>query len=252
MSKQRVVVITGGGSGMGRAMAHLFADNGDTVYILGRHQPKLDETAKANPLIHTLTADVTDVKAIEQARQAIIKQSSAIDVLINNAGGNLKIEADISAQDANSAWKQIVDTNLTSIFNMIFAFRPHIKSPGGRIINVSSMAAIGGSRQGGVTGQAYSAAKSGIHGLSRTLVADLAKEGITINSVAPGVIEDTQFFSGKSVPDDLKAVYLPRIPLGRLGKPEEIAAGVFYLASEGAAYVTGEMLNINGGAQFGR
>jgi 3-oxoacyl-[acyl-carrier protein] reductase len=253
MSKKRVVVVTGGGSGMGKAIAHKFADNGDVVFILGRNQEKLNSAAKGhNNLIKTIVADVTDITAIEKASQIIIKDYSKIDVLVNNAGGNLKIDANVKAIDAQNAWKQIIETNLSSVFNMIFVFSKHLTKPGGRIINITSMAALGGSRQGGITGQAYSAAKSGIHGLSRTLVSSLAADGITINCIAPGVITNTDFFGGQKVPDELANFYLPKIPAGRLGLPDEIAAGVFYLASEEANYITGEILNINGGAQFGR
>lgn|SRR3989344_390465 len=252
MKQPRVVIVTGGGSGMGKAIAHLFADAGDTVYILGRRLEKLEDTAKGFPNIECLVADVTDTASIEKARDTIVKKHKNVDVLVNNAGGNIKVDADVSLKEAKTAWDHIINSNLSSVFNMIFAFEKHLTRPGGRVVNISSLAALGGSRQGGISGQAYSAAKAGIHGLSRTLVSGFARGKITINSVAPGVIGDTEFFAGKPMPEELVKFYLPKIPLNELGKPDDIAAGVFFLASDDAHYITGEILNINGGAQFGR
>lgn len=252
MSKQRVVIVTGGGSGIGKAIAYKFADNGDLVYILGRDQQKLEATAKDHDNIMAQEVDITVPASIEKAKEAIISNHKTVDVLVNCAGGTFKIGPDPSLEEAKVVWDKIVDLNLTGTFNMIFAFLPNILRPGGRVINISSLAAIGGSRQSGVSGQAYSAAKSGIHGMSRTLANALGKDGITINSVAPGVIENTDFFGDAGVSDEVRQAYKGKIPMDRLGKPDEIAAGVFYLASAGAAYVTGEILNINGGTQFGR
>jgi 3-oxoacyl-[acyl-carrier protein] reductase len=250
-NNRRVVVVTGGGSGMGRVIARRFAQNGDTVYILGRRLNKLQETAKGFPSIKAIQADVTDVDSLEAARDSIVSKNRNIDVLVNNAGGSMSVKGELSLNEAQQAWNQILVTNLSSVFYVIATFKDNLVS-GGRVITITSLAALGGSRQGGVTGQAYSAAKAGLHCLSRTLVSDFAKNNITINCVAPGVIDDTEFFQGKSVPVELREAYLPRIPLGRLGKPEEVAAGVFYLASKEAAFISGEILNINGGAQFGR
>lgn len=252
MSKKRVVVVTGAGSGIGREIARRFAKSGDKVYILGRQISGLKETAKDFSDMVCITADVTDISAIEKARDQIIKESGYIDILVNNAGGNVRIGDDPSFPDAAAAWNQIVATNLSSVFYVTFAFIKHFARSNGRVINISSLAAFAGSSLGGVSGQAYSAAKSGIHGLSRTLTKALAPEGITVNCVAPGVIDDTGFFGGKGVPLDRKTKTLPTIPLGRLGEPNEIAEAVFFLASDKSGFITGEILNVNGGAQFGR
>lgn len=237
---------------MGRAIAHRFANAGDKVYILGRRLERLEDTAKGHPTIHCLKCDVTDVESIEKAKDAILVDDKKVDVLINNAGGNIKVDPDVSPKDARAAWHKIIDTNLTSVFNMVFAYEHHITRPGGRIINITSMAALAGSRQGGIPGQAYSAAKAGIHGLSRTLVHSFAPHQITVNCIAPGVIDQTEYFHGRSVPNELADFYKPKIPIARLGTPEDIAGGAFYLASGEASYITGEILNINGGIQFGR
>lgn len=252
MSRQRVILVTGGGSGIGKAIAYKFADNGDLVYILGRNLKKLEEASKGHDNIVAQEIDITLPDSIEKAKKAITSKHKTIDVLVNNAGGNTKIDPDADLEAANKGWKFIVEVNLTGTFNVIHALLPNIKRPGGRIINITSLAAFAGSSLGGVSGQAYSAAKSGLHGMSRTLSNMIAKEGVTVNCVAPGVIPDTGFFGPDGMAEERREMYLSKIPVGRLGEPEDIAGGVFYLASDEAGFITGEILNINGGAQFGR
>lgn len=236
---------------MGRDAAFRFAKNGDRVFILGRRLNKLQETAKSFPQIEPVQADVTDLDSLKKACQQIISKTKHIDVLVNCAGGNAKLPDNPTLEDEQSVWNQIINTNLTGVFNVIAVFDEHIND-GGRVINITSLAAFNGSRQPGVTGQAYSAAKSGIHGMSRTLVGKFSKRDITVNCIAPGLIKGTGFFSGGQPPEALEKYYLGRTPLNRVGLPDEIAAGIFYLASPEAGFITGEILNINGGVQFGR
>lgn len=252
MATQRVVVITGGGTGMGRAMAHRFAKNGDQVYIIGRRIKKLDETAKAVPNTHSIAADLTNINEVKRVANEILKAHKSVDVLVNNAGGITAIPDGASLDTISKAYREIIATNLDTAYFMITVFTPVLTRPGGRIINISSTAALMGSTSGSLNGQAYSAVKAGIHGLSRTLIHSLSQEGITINTVAPGVVDETEFFSEDGIPQDRQKSYKVRIPLGRLGKPEEIAGAVFYLASEEASFINGEILNINGGMVFGR
>jgi 3-oxoacyl-[acyl-carrier protein] reductase len=252
MATKRVVVITGGGSGMGKAMAHRFAEAGDLVYVLGRRLEKLEETAEEHNSIKPIVCDVTDLKSIHNAHKEITKHDKTIDVLINNAGGASNVKDNVNLSEAAVKWEEIIKTNLSSVFNMIFAFRDMIRSPGGRIINITSTAALGGSSQGGVRGQAYSASKSGIHGLSRTLVKELGPEGITINCIAPGFVKETDFFSSDVSMAERIAKNSANTPIQRVGEPTEIASAAFYLASDEAGFITGEILNINGGVQFGR
>ncbi len=249
MSK-RVVVITGGGSGMGRAIAHRFAEAGDTVYIIGRRLKKLEETARGHSAIHCVEADATDVKAVESACRAILGKHKTVDILINNAGGAGPIEPNRSLSDSLAAWQAVINKNLTTAFLMTHALRPHITRPGGRIIFISSIAAIRGSGQPG--GEGYAAAKAGLHGFMRTLVRQLSADGITLNTIAPGFIGDTEFFKSKALLKQRAAEASKSIPVGRVGTPEEIAAAAFYLASSEAGFVNGDILNINGGVQFGR
>ena len=252
MARQRIVVVTGGGSGMGRAIARRFATAGDTVYVLGRHMDTLQETAKGFASIECIQADVTDLASIKAAHNAIATKHKAVDVLVNNAGASAKTSPNPSLEEAADTWDNIITGNLSGTFNMTFAFVKSMKRPGGRIISISSMAAFAGSSAGGVTGQAYAASKAGVHGLSRTLARALASEGVTVNCVAPGVIDHTGFFGGTGVPEERKDTYLPTIPQRRFGEPDDVAEAVFYLASDKAGYVTGEILNVNGGAVFGR
>lgn len=236
---------------MGRDAARRFAENGDKVFILGRRLDKLQEVAKSSSQIEAVQADVTALDSIKVACQQIISKTKQIDVLVNCAGGTAKLPENPTLEDEQATWNQIIDTNLTGVFNVIAVFDKHIND-GGRVINITSLAAFSGSRQPGVTGQAYSAAKSGLHGMSRTLVGKFSERDITINCLAPGLIKDTGFFGGSQPPDALANYYLSRTPLGRVGLPDEIAAGIFYLASPDAGFITGEILNINGGVQFGR
>lgn len=252
MSKTRTVLVTGGGSGIGRAITLQFAQNGDTVVILGRDQKKLDKIAAEHQGIETIMADITSVNDLEKAVGVFLKKYANLDVLVNCAGGNITVNPAADFTEANKTWKSVIELNLTGTFNVIFTFLPHITRPGGRIINITSLAAFTGSSQPAVNGQAYAAAKSGVHGLSRTLANNLAKEGITVNCVAPGVIDHTEFFGPTGMKQDRKQANIERTPEGRLGEPKDIAPAVFYLASEEASFVTGEILNVNGGVVFGR
>src|SRR3989344_8007742 len=174
-------------------------------------------------------------------------------LLVYCAGGrgSLSTGDDSSFEKIVEVWDQIVKINLSSVYYVTQHLKDSITSPGGRIINISSLAAQTGSSQGGVVGAAYAAAKSGVHGIDKTLAKTLGQRGITINSISPGLIGSTDFFGGDGIPENVLQRYENSILMGRLGEPEDIAAGVFYLASEEAGYITGEILNINGGVQFG-
>jgi len=246
----RTVLVTGGGSGMGKAIAELFAKNGDHVYILGRREDQLKSVVAASAgKISSFTADLSKPQEVEAARKQILSKHKEIDVLVNCAGASGGVEHGLSLEAALEAWQGVMANNLTTAFLMTYAFRPHLKRPGGRIINVTSMAAFAGSSR--VGGEAYAAAKSAIHGMMRTLVRQLAPEGVTINCVSPGYIDNTDFFGGKTL-HEARIVAESQIPAGRTGQPEDIAPGVFYLASDEASFVNGEILNINGGQQFSR
>ena len=236
---------------MGRAIAERFAKNGDFVYIVGRRKEVLDTVVKENPdyKITAVPADVTDPTSIHALVKMIQKDHKEVDVLINNAGGSGHIQEGLKLDEALQKWNEVIATNLTSAFLMVYAFKPMLARPGGRVINISSLSAFAGSSR--VGGEGYSAAKAGLHGMSRTLVRVLAPEGITVNCIAPGLIDETEFF-GDTLTPERKAGILKTTPAGTLGVPADIVEGAFYLASEGASFVNGDILNINGGAQFSR
>lgn len=234
---------------MGKAAAELFSKNGDKVYIAGRRKEQLEAVASANKNVVVIACDLTKPKEIENLIGEITKNHKVVDVLVNCVGGSGKVEGD-DLESAYAAWKQIVDTNLNSAFLISHAILPILARPGGRLIHVTSMAAFAGSSR--VGGEAYAASKSGVHGLVRTLVRVHGPQGITINCVAPGVIENTDFFKDGTVPQDIRAKMIPQIPAGRLGVPEDVAPAIFYLASDEASFINGEILNINGGQQFSR
>lgn len=240
---------------MGKAAAKKFADNGDIVYILGRNPEKLESVTMANKdkTVIPIVTDVTDLESIKSAKEYILDNHTKIDVLVNCAGGrgDKTIADDAPIDELIQIWEDVVKLNLSSVYYMIQSMQDII-GDGGRIINISSLAALTGSSQGGVIGTAYAAAKSGIHGIDRTLAKSLGERKITINSIAPGLVQDTDFFGKSGIPDRVRDRYKDSILVGRLGEPEDIAAGIFYLASDEAGFITGEILNINGGVTFGR
>jgi 3-oxoacyl-[acyl-carrier protein] reductase len=251
MSEMRIVLVTGGGSGMGRAIVERFAENGDVVYAMGRREQPLETLVKKFPKnVRALQGDVTDSKSLSNAVEVLYKAGKGLDVLVNCAGSAGHIEDDLPLGKALEQWNKVIAVNLSGTFLTTYAFLPLIRKPGGRIINITSTAAFAGSSRPG--GEAYAAAKAGIHGLTRTLVRQLGPKGITVNCVSPGVVQNTEFFGGVSISPDRAALMLPFIPAGRLGKPEDVAAAVFYVASNEAGYVNGDILNVNGGQQFGR
>jgi 3-oxoacyl-[acyl-carrier protein] reductase len=245
----RVVVITGGGTGVGYACAERFAKNGDRVVIMGRRESVLKEAAgQIGDTVDYQSADVSQRDQVEGAVENIANQYGQIDVLINNAGFVLGTLASMDIEEVEQAWDSVIDTNLKGSFLMAVAVSKHLPSPGGRIINISSIAAFtGGSRAGAI---AYAAAKSGMHGMTYSLARELSPQGMTVNAIAPGFIAETEFTGGW--PDSRIQEIVSETPAGRPGQASDIADAAFYLASQEASFVTGEILNVNGGWLFGR
>ncbi len=249
--KSRVIVITGGGSGIGRAAAEAFARQGERVVILGRDAEKLRAAAEEiGPLATWQRADVSQREHVTTAVQAIIQQCESIDVLVNAAGTSATpaTRTDQPIEEAERNWDADLAIHLKGSFLMAVAVAPHLPRPGGRIINISSIAAFtGGSRAGSV---AYAAAKAGVIGMTYGLARELSPQGITVNAIAPGFIANTGFTGSWS--EERVQSLIAQIPTGRAGRSEDIAAAIVYLASPEAAFVTGEVLHVNGGALFGR
>jgi 3-oxoacyl-[acyl-carrier protein] reductase len=242
----RVALVTGASQGIGRACALKLAESGATVALAARNREKLDE------LVHEIAAkngkaiacpvDVGDEEQVKAAFKSAIGELGKIDILVNNAG----ITRDQLVMRMKRAdWDSVLNTNLTSAYLCIQqVVGSMLKQRWGRIINVSSVFG-----QMGQAGQAnYSASKAGLIGLTMAIAREVGSRGITCNAVAPGFIE-TAMTSGLS--EDLKQNALKVIPLGKIGVPEDVANAVAFLASEEASYITGHVLNVNGGMLMG-
>lgn len=249
MRMVQTVIVTGGSGGIGRAIATAFAADGHRVILIGRREASLRETAAAIGFETSWqVADVSRREQAEEAVAAITARCGEIDVLVNNAGLVRGVSTAMEPVEAEQLWDEVLDVNLKGAFLMALAVAPHMRRPGGRIIQVSSIAGFtGGSRAGSA---AYAAAKAGVHGLTFGLARELSPCGITVNAVAPG------FIAGTGLTGDWPAErvnwLVDQTAVGRAGRPEDVAAAVTYLASDAASFVTGEILQVNGGWLFGR
>jgi 3-oxoacyl-[acyl-carrier protein] reductase len=242
----RVALVTGASQGIGRTCALRLAAEGATVAVAARNQEKLDE------LVREITAsggkaaafalDVGDEDQVKATFKAALEQLDKIDILVNNAG----ITRDqLVMRMKRSDWDSVLNTNLTSAYLCIQqAMSSMLKQRWGRIINITSIFG-----QMGQAGQAnYAASKAGLIGLTMAIAREVGSRSITCNAVAPGFIE-TAMTSGLN--DDFKQNALKMIPLARIGKSEDVANAVAFLASEQASYITGHVLNVNGGMLMG-
>ena len=238
----QVALVTGASRGIGRAIAMNLGQAGAHVVGTATSQAGADAIgaalADSNLKGRGAVLDVTDTQACEALMSELAKQDGTIAILVNNAG----ITRDTLAMRMKPAdWSAVLDTNLSAVFRMSqLAIKPMMKARYGRIINVTSVVGASGN-----AGQAnYAAAKAGVAGMARSLGRELGSRQITVNCVAPGFI-DTDMTS--DLPEAQRDALLAQIPVQRLGKPEEIAAAVGFLASPEAAYITGATLHVNGG-----
>ena len=240
----KVALVTGASRGIGKAIAQTLADAGATV--IGTATSESGAAAISEYLAANsgkgLALNVTNKDALAEVLKTINDDFGGIDILINNAG----ITRDnLLMRMKDEEWQDIIDTNLSSIFALSKAvLRGMMKKRWGRIVNVGSVVGLTGN-----AGQAnYAAAKAGVIGFSKSMAREVASRGITVNVVAPGFI-DTDMT--KALTDEQREAIFKDIPANRLGQPEEIAATVGFLVSEGAAYITGETINVNGGMYMG-
>lgn len=239
----RVAVITGGTRGIGLAIAHRFAADGYHLLLTYRGDADAAKSAEesltdSGSKVKIMSADVSSAEGANSTIDTAVKELGKIDVLINNAG----ITRDNLIMRMNEAdWDAVISTNLKGAFlTSKAAIRPMLRARSGRIINLTSVVGLVGN-----AGQAnYAAAKAGLVGLTKSLAKEVGSRGITVNAVAPGFI-DTRLTD--ILPQDVKDALLKQTPLGRFGSPEDVANAVAFLASDDAAFITGNTLSVDGG-----
>lgn len=238
----KVAVVTGGSRGIGRAVATVLAREGAVITLCARDRVLLEKVAaeleSSGAQALAVQADVTRVSEVEQMIGACVERFGQVDILVNNAGitrDNLLLRM------KDEEWDAVLSTNLKGVFHCTRAvLRPMIKQRRGRIINLTSVVAVMGN-----LGQAnYVAAKAGIIGLTKATAREVASRGITANAVAPGFIETDMTHA---LDPELQEQMRSQIPLGRFGRPEDVAELVAFLASDRAAYITGQVIHLNGG-----
>ena len=243
MLKDKVCVVTGGSKGIGRSIVELFAKQGGRVYYLSRSETNEPNAlavtaAAAGGSVTWISCDVADEKQVDGAIESVIKEAGFIDAVVNNAGVTRDgLVFRMSLED----WNTVIHTNLTSAFLVSrVAARHMIKRRSGCIVNVSSVVGITGN--GGQTN--YSASKAGIIGFTKSLAREVSSRGVRVNAIAPGFIDTSMT---DKIPEEAKEKLKSTIPLGRTGKPQEVAAAALFLCSELSSYVTGEILKVDGG-----
>jgi 3-oxoacyl-[acyl-carrier protein] reductase len=235
----KVAMVTGSTRGIGRAIAEALAQAGATVAVIGRDEARAAQAAsEIGHGARGFACDVASEEAVNAAVAAIEKDLGPIDILVNNAGVT-KDNVFLRLQDAD--WDLVLEANLKGAFRTIrAASRGMMKKRWGRIINISSVVGLIGNK-----GQAnYAASKAGLLGLTKSIARELASRGVTVNAVAPGYIETDMT---AALTAEQREALAKAIPLERLGRPEDIAQAVLFLASDGASYITGQVLVVDGG-----
>ena len=235
----RKVLVTGASGGIGGAVARAMYAQGATVALAGRNREALDALAvELGDRSHVVVGDLGDTESADAMMSAAADAMGGIDILVNNAG---LARDNLAMRIKDEDWQAVIDVNLTATFRLSRAvLRGMMKARWGRIINVTSIVGVTGN-----PGQTnYAASKAGIIGMSKSMAGEVATRGITVNCIAPGFIATPMT---ESLSDDQREKLTAAVPAGRLGAPEDVAVCAVFLASEEAAYVTGQTLHVNGG-----
>ena len=237
--KNKTALVTGASGAIGGSIAKKLSSLGANVIITGTNKKKIDDLKKKigqNCL--GLIANLSKDKEIDDLYEQSIKKFKSIDILINNAGVN---KDTLSIRMTKEQWNEVININLSASFKLSqLAIKSMIKQKWGRVIGISSIIGLGGN-----IGQAnYAASKAGMIGLHKSLALEFASRGITVNCIAPGFIESPMT---EALSDEQKEIMLKKIPIGNIGKPEDIANCVAFLTDEKASFITGSTVNINGG-----
>jgi 3-oxoacyl-[acyl-carrier protein] reductase len=238
----RVSLVTGASRGIGLAIARAFAAEGALVVLAARDTAKLQDAVSqiqaAGGRAEVLALDVANRASVEAGVAAILAAHGRIDHLVNNAGVT---RDNLLLRMKDAEWQQVIDTNLTGAFLCTQAvLKPMLKQKAGRIVTITSVVGLGGN-----AGQAnYAASKAGLVGFTKSVAREVASRGITANAIAPGFIETDMT---AAMTDKAREAVLGAIPLGRVGRPEDVAGAALFLVSDAAAYVTGQVLAVDGG-----
>jgi NAD(P)-dependent dehydrogenase (short-subunit alcohol dehydrogenase family) len=246
MSIKKVAIVTGGGSGLGFAIAEKFTQAGIETIIAGRDKQKLDTAKeKLGSLCHAISCDLSDLSSIPGFINSVISQFGQIDVLVNNAGINMKKEfTEVTDED----FQKIITTNLTAVFSVSReVVRYMLAKKSGCIINISSMAA----QYGLPKVIAYTASKTAIDGMTRAMAVELSPKGIRVNAIAPGFIYSEMTAKALDSDPERKAKVFSRTPMGIMGQASDIGEAALFLASDAAKYITGVVLPVDGGNSIG-
>lgn len=243
---QKVAIVTGGGSGLGKAMAKKFCDNHITTIIVGRNAEKLESARKELGVnCFDMVCDVTNLKEVPSFIEKVVANFGTIDILVNNAGINQKKEfTDVTDEE----FQHIIATNLNAVFTMSReVVKQMLKQGSGAIVNISSMAA----QYGLPKVIAYSASKTAIDGITRAMAVELSSKGIRVNAIAPGFIYSEMTAKALDSDPERKAKVFARTPMGIMGQPEDIGEAAYFLATDASKYITGVVLPVDGGNSIG-